>query len=296
MVVDPTTVAQPALDKAVRIAAMHGSSLELYVCDVERDIPESWAGASRAGEYRELRRQQLLGELRDLAAPLERKGLEVTMASEWHVPLEQGIGCHVIRTQPDLVVKGTHPHQVVPRVSLTRTDWNLIGQLPAPLLLVGARPWTSAPRIAAAVDSSHPAGYPLALDQLVVDEARGLAHALGGALEVYHVLQPLPHLPGERPAPQHQAEVHAAARRAMERLARHNDATMRLAEGGLADGLVQLVEAHAPDVLVMGTGLRPRWTHSVASSTAAQLLGLIACDLLVVKPPGFISPLLVTEE
>ena len=30
--------------------------------------------------------------------------------------------------------------------------------------------------------------------------------------------------------------------------------------------------------------------------TAAQVLRRIACDLLVVKPPGFVSPLLVTED
>ncbi|HUG73444.1 MAG TPA: universal stress protein, partial [Steroidobacteraceae bacterium] len=280
---------------AVRIAVLHGSSLELYVCDVDQDIPESWAGHSRAGEYRALRRQHLLDELRDLAAPLTRQGLDVATVCEWHVPLEQGIGYHVIRTHPDLVVKGTHRHAAVPRVALTRTDWNLIGQIPAPLLLVGTRPWAGRLRIAAAVDSSHPAGYPLALDQLIVDEARGLADALGGTLEVYHVLQPQPHLPGEQAPPQHQAAAHAQARRAIELLAGHNDATTRLAEGGLVDCLVQLVEAHIPDVLVMGTGLRPRRTHSAASGTAAQLLERIGCDLLVVKPPGFISPLLVTD-
>lgn len=295
MVVDPTAVAQPALDKAVRVAALHGSSLELYVCDVDQDIPESWAGTSRAAEYRELRRQQLLGELRDLAAPLTRQGLEVATACEWHAPLEQGIGHHVIRTRPDLVVKGAHRYPVVPRVALTRTDWNLIRQLPAPLLLTGTRPWPAAPRVAAAVESGHPAGYPSALDQIIVDEACGLADVLGGALEIYHVLTPKPHLPGDKVPAQQQAEAHAQARRAIEHLAAQYNATMRLAEGGLADGLVQLVEAQVPDVLVMGTGQRPRHAHA-ASGTAAQLMERMGCDLLVVKPPGFISPLLVTDD
>jgi universal stress protein E len=296
VVIDPTTVAQPALCKAVRIAAFQGSSLELYVCDVDQDIPESWAGASRAGEYRELRRQKLLGELRDLAVPLTRQGLDVSTVCEWHAPLEQGIGHHVIRSRPDLVVKGTQSHALMPRVALARTDWNLIQQLPAPLLLAGARPWAGAPRIAAAVGPGDRAGYPLASDQLIVDEARALVDGLGGALEVYHVLQPLPHLPGEKPAPELQAAAHALARRAVAHLAGCNDALVRLADGGIADGLVQLVKNHAPDVLVMGTGLRPRHTHAAASGTAAQLLERIGCDLLVVKPPDFVSPLLVTNE
>jgi hypothetical protein len=36
--------------------------------------------------------------------------------------------------------------------------------------------------------------------------------------------------------------------------------------------------------------------HSAASGTAAQILERIRCDLLIVKPPGFISPLLVTDD
>lgn len=298
VVVDPTAGAsQAAVDKAARIAAACGAALELYICDVEQDIPEGWAGSSRIGEYREMRRQQFLGELNGMAAQVGRGGLKVSVACEWHAPLEEGIGHHVIRTRPDLVVKGTSRHATASRVALTRTDWNLIRQVPASLLLVGSQPWQAKPRLAVAVDPGSNADHPLHMDETLVEEARELAGILEGTLELFHVLQNPPHLPGEPVSPEEKEDAHAHARQCTNRLARRVEAAaVRIGEGRLVDGLVRLVSEYAPDILVMGAVARPRWVHSAASGTAAQIMERIACDLLVVKPPGFVSPLLVTED
>jgi nucleotide-binding universal stress UspA family protein len=45
----------------------------------------------------------------------------------------------------------------------------------------------------------------------------------------------------------------------------------------------------------LGAAARPRWENAAASGTAAQLLEQLACDLLVVKPEGFVSPLLLRD-
>jgi universal stress protein E len=296
VVIDPTQREQPALEKAVRIAASYRSSLELYICDVEQDIPESWVGGSRSDEYREILRRRLLEDLERLAEPLRARGLDVRTACEWHAPLEQGIGHHVIRTQPDLVVKETHWHAAMPRVTLTRTDWNLIRQVPAPLLLVRRKPWPEHPRIAVSVDPCHPADRPAALDEAMVDEGRSIANALTGEVDVVHVLQTPPHLPGEKVPAQQKAAVHASARSAVERLARRADCSVRFGEGDPATGIIHLARESNANVLVMGAVARPRWVHSAASGTAAQILERIDCDLLIVKPPGFVSPLLVTDD
>ena len=293
VVVDPTTQQQPALDKAVRIAAHCGSSLELYVCDVDQDIPDSWAGGSHLKEYRELRRQRLLEELAALAKPLRVRGLAVECVCEWHAPLEQGIGHHVIRTRPDLVVKDTHGHPPLSHAVLSRTDWNLIRQVPAPLLLVHPQPWPDTVRIAAAVDPCHPADRPLALDGAILDQAHAMAGVLDGVLNVFHVLQVVPHLPGEPVPAEQQAAVHARTRQAVEQLARAGAAAPCFANGSAAEGLLGLVDVHRPDVLVMGAVSRPHSGHAVSGGTAAQILERLRCDLLVVKPPGFVSPLLV---
>lgn len=297
VVVDPTTREQPGIEKAARLAAASGAGLELYVCDIEQQVPESWSGPSRSQEYRELRRQRLLEELQHLAAPYRARGLAVDVGCEWHAPLEEGIGHHVIRTRPDLVIKSTQRHPAAPRVAMTRTDWTLIRQVPAPLLLMGPRPWPDAPRVAAAVDAGMAVEHPLALDATLVDESRALAVALGGTLEIFHVLQTPPHLPGEAVSAERRENAYAQARLAAERLARRgNAAATRFAAGRVTEVLATMVKQHTPSILAMGAVARPRWVHSAASGTAAQMLERLDCDLLVVKPPGFVSPLLVTED
>jgi nucleotide-binding universal stress UspA family protein len=85
VVVDPVAHEQPALEKAVQIALRCAGSLELYVCDVRQDLPESWAGGGRSNEYRELKRRQLQAEVERLAAPLRARGLAVDCLYEWQV-------------------------------------------------------------------------------------------------------------------------------------------------------------------------------------------------------------------
>lgn len=296
VVVDPTAHEQPALDKAVRIARRCGSRLELYVCDVDQQIPESWAGGSRFEQYRELRRQRLLDDLGALAQPLRELGLVVDMVCEWHAPLEQGIGEHALRTQPDLVVKETHRHQHLPRGNLSYTDWNLIRMLPMPLLLARARPWPSAVRVAGAIDPCHPADRPVALDAAIVQGAAVLAGVFDATPDIFHVLQMPPHLPGDRVPLEDVAAAHAQARDAVGQLVQGTGAGLHFVEGTVPDGLERLVAEHLADVLVIGAVARPRSVHAATGGTAAWVLERVDCDLLVLKPEGFVSPLLVTAE
>lgn len=295
VVIDPAAHEQAALAKAVLLAQLCGGSLELYVCDVEPRISESWTGASRAGEYREMMRQRQLGELHALARPLQARGLELSTFCEWQAPQEQGIGHHVIRTRPDLVVKEVQ-QRALGRGFLSRTDWNLIRQVPAPLLMVGPKPWRALPRIAVAVDPLQPVDHPGSLDHMISDLGRSLADALQGTLEIVHVLQAPPHLPGEQVSAEQKDCAQTLACDSVARLATDVDATVRFGEGSVERGLVRLVTSDAPDVLLMGAVARPRWVHSAASGTAAQVLRRIDCDLLIIKPRGFVSPLLVTDE
>lgn len=296
VVIDPTSHEQPALAKAARIARRFGSSLELFACDVRQELPESWAGGARMAEFRELTRLRLLGELKALAEPLRAQGFTVNTVCEWHAPLEQAIARHAIRNLPDLVIKDAHHHVALPHAQLTHTDWHLIRQLPVPLLLVRPTGWASAPRILAAVDPCRPADRPLALDQVIVDQARALTDALEGSLNVCHVLQLPPHLPEDQVSHEQKAAAHVRDRNAVKELAWRVAAASRFAEGSAAQGLLRLVSEFKPDVLVMGAVARLRGAHAVPGGTAARILENLDADLLVVKPPGFVSPLMCADD
>ena len=293
VVVDPTASVHPCIDKAARIALTCGAELELCICDTEQDGPDVASGCeARLELHRE--------SLERLARPLRARGLTVGVHSEWSVPLEHGVGLHVIRTRPDLVVKDTHPH-LASRAAITLTDWILMRQIPAPLLLVRPAPWPEHPRIAASCEPCHPAVRTPMIDEAMLALGCALAASLTARLDVLHVLESPPHLPGEKVAPHARDTHHAAARAAVDSLvAAANTLGVRIPvhfeQGRPAEGVARFVAREHPHLLIMGVAPRPRWAPSAAGGTAAQILESIACDLLVVKPPGFVSPLLTTDD
>ncbi|MEP7243760.1 MAG: universal stress protein [Gammaproteobacteria bacterium] len=292
VVVDPTARAHPAIEKAARLAASFASTLELLIFDVDQQLPESWAGGTTAAQYRDLMRERYRGDLEALAAPLRAKGLSVVTTSHKGLPLDQSIVEHAIRSQADLVVKDTH-------TSAASINWTLIRHMPMPLLMVRAAPWPSRPRIAVSVDPCHGADRPVALDEKIMTAGSCFSRALAGELEVLHVLQSPPHLAGDTVTAQMKEQSHARDRASIDRLVGHHhpavERPIRYLEKRIPEGILELVASAQPTVLVIGSAGRPRFQGSTAS-TAAHVLEHTSCDLLIVKPPGFISPVLVTDE
>lgn len=288
VIVDPTVEVHPCIDKAARIAIACGSVVELYVCDTVL-----LADA-------EPRLSRLRDMLEKLASPLRSRGLDVTVRCERGVPLEHAVGLHVIRTHPDLVVKDTHRHAAM-RGVVALTDWILIRQIAPPLLLVKPAPWQDRMRITVSADPCHPAERPVSLDQSMLAIGDLLESAMNANLDVFHVLRPPPHLPGVAVPEADTHRAHAAARLAVERLIEERyecdgPPLIRFAEGRVASSILEFVTRNGPDILIMGASARPRWAHTAASGTVAQVLEEVKCDLLILKPPGFVSPLLVTDE
>jgi universal stress protein E len=292
VVVDPTASAHPGVDKAARTALRCGAEIELYICDVEQD-----ATAEPRGE----RHARYLALLEHLAAPLRAQGTTVTTHSEWRAPLEQGIALHVIRTRPDLVVKDSARQPPASRAPVTLTDWVLMRQIPAPLLLVRTAAWPRNPRIAVSADPCRPAERPVSLDEALLDAGCALAGMLDAGLQVVHVMQGPAHLPGEATSLEERRRQQQAARETVEGLvANRNRLGRRIpvqyAEGRPAEVIPQLAGQKKIDVLVMGSAARSHSSTMAAGGTAARILTELPCDLLVIKPPGFVSPLLVTDD
>ncbi|MEO8307358.1 MAG: universal stress protein [Pseudomonadota bacterium] len=297
VVVDPTATTHPCIQKAMRIARATASTVELYVCEAELNLPESWAGESRLTEYWQITRQRQLEELNRLAAPLRAAGIEVETVCERHPPLEEGIGRHIVHSRPDLVVKDAHSHPVQSRNYSGHTDWTLVRQSPAPVLLVQSQQWREAPPIVLAIDPAHPVGYPGKLDEAIVCMGLAMQGALGADMQLLHVLGAPPHLPGEIVTDEVLMQVQDRLRMEVSDLALRAGMPASMAQfgsGNPAHGIVEFVNEQKPSLLVMGS--RARFAQAFAAGTALQVLQQVECDLLVVKPPGFIRPLLVTEE
>jgi universal stress protein E len=302
VVIDPAQAVPRLLGKVIRLAHAFHPRIELFVCDTDESsaelIPERSAGMTGLAEQRERLRQKRLASLEVLAAPLRESGHTVSANAIWHAPLHEGIVRHVLQTQPDLVVKESHTHLPMAREFTTHTDWLLVRDCPAPLLLVKRDHWPEHPRLTAAVDPCRPAERSESLDHAILDASGTFSWGLGAQREVFHVFEGPAHLPDETVTREATMLAHARAREAMRKLLAGQTGLKHLhyLEGDPVSLVPQHVESGAFDILVMGAVSRSRPTDPFVGGTAARVLEAVSCDVLVIKPDGFISPMLTTAS
>lgn len=297
VIVDPTTLQQPAVTKAAVLAEKCQARLDLFICDTKaakdvrlaEQLRKPPPTSSEAGSS---------AILDVLAAPLRKRGLDVTTEVITADPLHTALLDRVKRTCADLVVKDTHHHSIAQRTFLTNTDWELIRGCPVPLLLVKPKAWSPAHHIAAAVDPGHPDDKPRLLDTCILDEASRLSRQLGGELHAIHsyipaavvaaaVAQPpvIVDVPAETLARERQAQLNEVlALTAEYGLAPTN---VHVEAGGVKEVLCRLAQECQIDVMVMGAVSRSALKRIVIGSTAESVLEHLPCDLMVVKSPNF---------
>jgi universal stress protein E len=294
VVVDPIAARHPCIEKAARLAASFNSTLELYICDSDQHVPESWTPVT---QHHSFLRERRLTMLEALAAPIRERGIHVTAESEWHAPLEEGIVDHAIRSQADLVLKDAHRNESMSYMPFSPTDRMLIRNLPMPLLLVRSRPWPQHPLVATCVDPCHAVERPMALDESLLAMSGSISRALTGQVSVLHALEPPVHLRDE-PLDRGTVEVdYRRQRTAVAEVAGRASVSgdsLRFQEGHFPDSLIQMAKRENSDLLVIGVAARQR-SMNRAGSTAWRVLEQTESDLLVVKPPGFVSPALLSE-
>jgi universal stress protein E len=306
VVMDPADGAGHALARARRVAAALGVPLELFACEFDQAMEGSHF---RVTERLEAARQARVAARREWlesrAAPLRAEGLEVRTEAVYANPRHEAVARRALATGAAYVVMRTHYHEWLARATLSADDWQLIRVCPAPLLLVKGAEWPAAPRLLAAVDPSHRDDRHARLDHAILDVAEQLGGALGGEAWVAHcmlsiaslestvALGMMPEALGSSPE-DYAGDLLQRLRTAVLRLLEGRGipaARVRISEGRPEKELPRLVDDLGVDLLVTGGISRSRLEQVFIGGTAERLLDRIACDLLVVKPPGFRSPL-----
>jgi universal stress protein E len=185
VIVDPTALDHPAVEKAALLAERFSARIDLFVCDTKA----SWnirhaqqASENSRGEASDALKPMVEGA----AEQLRRRGIEVTTEIVKADPLALALLNRVKHTCADLVVKDTHHDAGARRTFLTNTDWELIRCCPVPLLLTKSRRWSGNPCVCAAVDPGHHDDKPALLDHCILQVASNFASSLQGQLHVLH--------------------------------------------------------------------------------------------------------------
>jgi universal stress protein E len=297
---DPAAKSSMVLAKAAALAHKTGAELTLfhslyspYVAGeqfyspdaLEKDI-EGAVNARKA-------------QLAKVALGLDKEGLRVRVRVRWDYPVYESIVREVVREDIDLVVAESHRHTRAARVVLSNTDWQLIRLCPCPVLFVKTtRPYDRV-RVLAAVDPLHAHAKPEMLDSKILEQGSELAELFNGRLHVAHsyllatpftsgvLMEPVP-LPVSV-AEQQLAEV----RKAFDKLVKPYALGSRrshLRAGNPSIELPAIAEEIGAGVVVMGAVSRSGLKRLFIGSTAERVIDHLKCDVLVIKPEGFKTP------
>jgi universal stress protein E len=280
------------LDRAAWLAGRYGADLTLFACDYDADIESGYVATVWIPQpgVRDQLLERHRQKLEALAEPLRKRGVSVTTEVAWDHPFDAAIVRKAASSKPLLVVKGTHHHNLLQRTLLTNVDWQLIRDCPTPLLLVKQQPLHDPPRVFAALDPLHEHDKPAELDDEIFRFAADFATRTRGVLHVLHAV-PLPvglDLPPD--------VTEGAVRRHREAmssfLGRHEVEPERVhfVEGFVPQSLQETASEQGADFVVMGAVSRRGLQKLFIGSTAERVLDRLPCDLVIVKPQGFVTP------
>lgn len=282
-VVEPDEEAQPALDRAVRLAESAGRGLDLILADYSPYLESGfYFDPVQAEKLRREHGEARLGELEALARPLRERGLETACAVAWGNPPWAEIVGRAESGAPALVVKTTRHHSRISRLLLSNADWELVRHCPAPLLLVKERDWDAAPVFLAAVDPDHMHDKPASLDARIIACARSLAAVAGGEAHLFHSAW-VPPLAGVYPLLA-DADEESRKLKDLAEAGGIDPSRCHWTDRGVVEALPESARTLGASAVVMGAVSRSRLDRALIGNTAEKVLDRIECDVLVVKP------------
>ncbi len=308
-VVDPDAEAQPALQRGAWLAGHLGAELELLICYYNEYLSDGRLEEySALGSAHEDILDGLKMQLESMARPLRNSGLVVHTKSAWDHPRYEGIIRSAVESGADIVLKDTHHHSAISRVLLTNTDWHLIRSCPVPLWLVKPQDIAEIPTFVGAIDPLHEHHKPAVLDDEILVISKALADATHADVRAFHSYDPRiaaavatanAYIPVSLPFDEIEKQIHRQHEKRFNEVVAFHDIypkNSRLVAGVTHEELPEYSKNVDADVVVMGAVSRNRWKRLFIGATAERTLEHLPCDLLIVKPERFETPVEIAGE
>lgn len=304
VVIDDDTEDLPCLARALQLAEAFNARIELFTA-----VYDTYIAGERLFDSEDLiaAKKKLLSDtlerLEDLARPLRDEGVEVTADVSWDEPVYEGIVRKALRTHPKMVIRNNHYHGVLKRSIFSNDDWNLIRTCPVPLLI--ARPQhedNDRLRVCAAIDPVHANDKPASLDNTILGMAKSIVAASDGELSVLHSYDPAPVIasvgagtmvPVITDVKGITEQVRDEHRKATVEVTTANDIPFDRVfhiEGNARTILPAFAIDQDIDIMVLGAVSRGIIQRTMLGNTAEKVLNKMPCDLLIVKPDDFETP------
>ena len=308
-VIDPTSTEQPAMRRAAWLAKNMGAKLELFVSYYNQSLSGDRFFDSPSLESA---RREVIAyyekHLEELAEPLRSSGLIVRTAATWDRPLHESIVRHAVAIGADIVFKDTHHHSALTRTLFTNTDWNLLRTCPVPLWLVKPQEIADLPVFMAAIDPMNEHDKPAALDDEILVLSKMLAGQSNGEVHAFHSYDPRiivatgtpnTYVPVSLPLDdidEQMREEHEKRFNEITEFHGLDDKKAHLVSGITHEELPLMANKLGADVVMMGAVARNRWKRVFIGATAERVLEHLPCDLLIIKPDWFQTPVEMSKD
>lgn len=287
-IADPGLGAQPALARAVALARASGAKLHCVAFAYAKGL------GSLAGDVAETdiagARDRLLLERRDILADrlakLDIRKLGVTMEAVWEKDVAAWVTEYCKRNDTDLVIKTGHRSE---RWNYTPTDWLLLRDCPAPVMIVADRAWKKRSGVLAAIDLGTRRKSKQQLNRKVLHSASQLAGALDIRLHAVYVIE----LPAALvdldliDSRKYIADVRRKVAPEVDKLAAEfalDADQFHVIAGPPEKVLPKAASRLKAEIVVIGTIGRKGVRARILGNTAEAVLGRLRTDVIAVKP------------
>lgn len=285
IIMDPKSEVQVALARGIEVARAIGAEIEVVAFTHEylEFISTDSSTRTEAKDALIAHRQKWLERVIAIA---DCGDLKVHAHTVWNKYIHEWIihRCHS-QTYHSVVKTGNRSETFF----YTPTDWHLLRDCPAPVLLVSENKWNRAQPILAAVDLSTAKARKQALNIKVLEQASALAKALGSELHLVHalhtsvlladleIIDPVVHTRRREEALKPQIET-------LKKTWNLTDQQIHVRSGPAQKVIPSVANKIKADLVVMGTTAKSGIKAYVLGNTAEKVLTHLRTDVLALKP------------
>ncbi|MFW7522838.1 universal stress protein UspE [Vibrio ostreicida] len=292
---------QPALTRAMQLAKKSRSRSKvtffLSIYDFSYDMT-----SMLSVDERNAMRQGVIGQREEWLKKVAKTHLSDDIDFEckvvWHNRPYEAITSEVYSGEHDIVIKGTRKHDTLESVIFTPTDWHLLRKCPCPVLLVKHADWPEQSSILASVHVGSENDTHLALNDVLVEQMNSLSERLEAKPYLVNAYPITPanitiELPEFDPTTYSDAVRghHLSAMKALRQKHGYGEEQTRVQQGLPEDVIPALTQELNAGMVIIGTTGRAGLSAVFIGNTAEHVIDKINCDVLALKPPGYVSPL-----
>ncbi|MBD1575600.1 universal stress protein UspE [Vibrio sp. S11_S32] len=233
-----------------------------------------------------------------VAAPYLTKGVKFKVKVVWHHRPFEAIIAEAFASNHDLLLKATRKHDTLESVFFTPTDWHLLRKSPCPVLLVKNHDWPANGSIVASVHVGSESEAHVSLNHYMTEQAKKFAKPLKAEVYLANSYPVTPanitvELPEFDPTSYTDAVrgFHLTAMKKLRQDYGIDEEHTRVLEGLPEDVIPKIAKEVDAGLVILGTTGRTGLSAVFIGNTAENVIDKINCDILAVKPHGYISPL-----